>query len=409
MVRCAVALLLSTLQVSSGLRRSTNKGQMRNDDSGVVPANDTTANGCNCVKPCGASLAEHHRCDWCNVDKSTCKSRWSATRGLYDFCDLKDDDDFASLSSSKKMQQLWAKVTSNSRSGPLLSKLGTLKEILTVSMISTFDNVRETMAAGRQKVIHGNGVVLQFDFDVQGDSPYSGMLAPGTHRGLMRLGSAMTPDSMTFPGIAIKFLRSGIHSANTVALRQNGDQSGQIHFFEEPLSNHVAPPPMLEKLGKFNQASGCRAMTGISDFCSYSQNGQRVSSLNFPYELQFEAPDPMRFAVNASAVDKNRELLNKLASIPSGTHLYWVNAKATPSSRFVRVGKMVTSSVATASMFGDTQLHFRHQRMEEDFAKHPEWVSQVDKPNCEESMDSRGRLRPLSDWQCPGVEGVPPL
>ena len=47
--------------------------------------------------------------------------------------------------------------------------------------------------------------------------------------------------------------------------------------------------------------------------------------------------------------------------------------------------------------------------MEEDFGKHPEWVSQVDKPSCEESVDSAGRLRPLSDWQCPGVEGVPPL
>jgi len=407
MGRLAAVLLVSTSQVTSGLRRSSNK--MRSDDAGVVPANDTTARGCNCVKVCGASLANHHRCDWCNVDKSSCDSRWSLTRGDYDFCTYKDDDDFVSLSAGRKTDLLWGKIIANSRSGPLLSKVGTLKEILTVSMISTFDNVRESMPEGRKKVIHGNGVMLQFDFQVQGNSPYSGMLAPGTHRGLMRLGSAMPPESATFPGIGIKFLRSGIHSANTVALRQNGDDSEQIHFFEEPLTTHVAPPAFLEALGKFNQASGCRAMTGISDFCSYSQSGQRVSSLHFPYELQFEAPNPMQFAVNASAADKNAELLNKLASIPSGTHLYWVNAKATPSSRFVRVGKIVTSSVATTSLFGDAQLSFRHQRMEEDFAHHPEWVSQVDKPHCEESVDRSGKLRPLSDWQCPGVVGVPPL
>jgi len=401
--------VLTASQAASALRRSSSRAEMRSDDTAIVPQNDTTTRGCNCVKPCGASLAQHHRCDWCNVDKSSCDARWQLTRGHYDFCDLKDDRDFESGSASKKTQQLWGKITANSRSGPVLSKLNVLKEILTQSMISTFDNVRETMAEGRVKVIHGNGAVLQFDLTMQSNSNYTGILAPGTHRGIMRLGSAMPPESGTFPGIGIKFLRSGIHSANMVALRQNGDESGQIHFFEEPLTNHVAPPSALMALGKFDQASGCLSMLGVSDMCSYSQDGSRVRNLNFPYEVQFEAPNPKMFSVNPNAADKNAELLNKLASIPSGTHLYWVNTRATPRSSWVRVGKIVTKSASVTSSFGDTQLAFRHQRMEEDFMKHPEWVSQVDKPACEESVDSRGRLRPVSDWQCPGAVGVPPL
>jgi len=400
---------------------------MRSDDAGVIPANDTTGNGCTCRTQCGASVAKNHKCDWCKVDKKACSSSYLVTRGHYDFCDLKDDADFVALSASEKMKSLWARTTYNSRSGPKPSLVGTLKVIMSTSMISMFDNVRETMPAGRVKVIHTQGAMLQFDFEVQGNSPYSGMMAPGTHRGLMRLGSATPPDAgvsrcadsnnplcdvfaqKTFPGIALKFLRSGIHSANTVALRQNGDLSGQINFFEEPLSIHVAPPGFLLKLGKFEQASGCVSMTGLSDFCSYSQNGQKASSLNFPYEIKFEAPNPMQFAVNPNATSKAEELLNKLASIPSGTHLYWVIAKATPTSKFERIGKIVTKSASTTSNFGDTQLSFRHQRMEEDFIKHPEWVSQVDQPSCEDSVDKRGSLRPVSDWQCPGAEGVVPL
>ena len=99
----------------------------------------------------------------------------------------------------------------------------------------------------------------------------------------MRLGSATPANIDVFPGIAIKFLRSGIHTANSNLLRHSGDFQGKKQFFEEYVSNHVTPPSFLAVLNKFNQASGCQSMTGLSDMCSYTQDGSRVrGSPRFP-------------------------------------------------------------------------------------------------------------------------------
>lgn len=401
------AVLSLVLVAVPAVRRHSKR--MRADD--LQPVNDTTGSGCTCEKQasCGPSLAQHHRCDWCAVPRGC--GRFTPTRGTYDFCEYKHEDAFTSLSAAAKLSQLWRKIGADTRVQPMLSKGKTLIEVLTLSMISTFDSSMEVFNQGRQKVIHQQGVVLQFDLEVEANSPYTGMLMPGVHRGLLRLGSAFPPESDIFPGIAVKFLRSGIHSANTVALRQNGAETGQTQFFEEPLSNHVSPGDTLEMLKKFSQASGCRSMTGLSDFCSYTQDGKQARSVNFPYEIQFDAPNHSQFPINTGATDMNAEVLRALKTIRPGTHLYNVNAKASPSARWVRIGKVVSKSAPTTSWFGDTTLFFRHQRMEEDFVKRPQWVSAAaaDMPFCDESADSSGKLRPVSDWQCPGVEGVPPV
>jgi len=372
----------------------------------LLPQQNSSGRGCTCINACGASHTQNHRCDWCNVDES-CSQRQDDKRGSYDYCSYQTDH-FEALSATRKMDQIWEQVVSNSSSGPVLSPAETFGALMTQSMISTFDTVRDTLPDSRRnmKVGHQQGTVLQIDFEVDSGSPYSGMLAAGTHRGLMRLGSASPPEQATQPGLALKFLRSGVHSANTVALR---GPAGSGNFFEEPLSTHGELLEEIDSLGKLSQASGCRTMTGISDLCSYAQNGDQVKHLNFPYELRFVAPEPMQFKVDPNATDKSAELLSKLAGIPKDTHLYDVLAKASPTAAWVRLGSIFSRSASLTSMFGDTQLFFRHQRMEEDFAKRPEWLPQIDRAFCDESVDSDGNLRPLSDWQCPGVVGVPPV
>ena len=49
------------------------------------------------------------------------------------------------------------------------------------------------------------------------------------------------------------------------------------HFYGSVFSNHVTPPDELVALGKFQQASGCINMVGLSDACSYTQAGEKVS------------------------------------------------------------------------------------------------------------------------------------
>lgn len=400
----AALLMLFTLHFSRALR----KQRMRSDDLRLNLDKETTPEGCQCTSLCGATSAEGYRCDWCKVPKGC--AQWLPTRGDYGFCAYKERHSFTALQASAKLKRLWKSVKENTTVGPLLTKLQAVPKIVSKSMITTFDNTREVLPAHRPKHTHANGVVSLIDLDITSNSTFTGMLRPGVHRGLMRLASARSPQSdSTFPGLAIKMLRSGIHSANVVALRQNGETSGQVHFFEEDLSTHVVPSAVVDSLRKFHQATGCRSMLGISDFCSYDETGSRARSLNFPYRIIFQAPNPMQFAVNTKAKDKTAELLDKLKSIPSGTHLYNLYAQASPTSGKVYLGKLVTRTHQTTSWFGDTKLFFRHQRMEEDFYRHPEWARQVDLPMCDDSEDSQGRLRPLSEWQCPNVDGIVPL
>jgi len=286
--------------------------------------------------------------------------------------------------------------------GPHMSKMQALPKILTKSMITSFDNAREELPDGRPKHTHSNGVVSLIDLEVASDSPYTGMLRPGRHRGLMRLASSRVPElDATFPGLAIKFLRTGIHSANLLALSAGGEQTGHVNFFEKPLTTHSPPPDAIDAIRKFHQVSGCRSMLGASDFTAYEEDGSRVRTPNFPYEVLFEAPDPLQFAVNAGATNKTVDLINSLKSIPSGTLLYNVFARASPSASKVFLAKLISKTPQTTSLFGDTKLFFRHQRMEEDFMMRPDWVYKIDMPLCDESVDKKGRLRPISDWQCP--------
>ena len=104
------------------------------------------------------------------------------------------------------------------------------------------------------------------------------------------------------------FLRSGILSASTAVLRQKGAQTGQTQFFKELLSNHVSPGDTLDMLQELSQASGCQSMTGLSDFCSYSQDGRQARSVNFPYEIRFDAPNRSQFPINTGASDMEVEV-----------------------------------------------------------------------------------------------------
>ena len=43
-----------------------------------------------------------------------------------------------------------------------------------------------------------------------------------------------------------------------------------------------------------------------------------------------------------------------------------------------KIGSIETTGRATTSQFGDQHLFFKHQYVEDDFAKHPEWLKQFD-------------------------------
>jgi len=271
-------------------------------------------------------------------------------------------------------------------------------------MITTFDDQWEVMPAGRTKVIHSQGVHCQFELKVS-DNSYTGLLAQGNQAGIIRMGAAQNLDGgVMFPGIGVKFLRTGQKSANFVALRSTGP-GGSMNFFADKLTNHVAPPAALVALHKFDQASGCTTMVGLSDVASYSQSGEKVSSPLFPFELEFE-PSQEAQATMTDEKQTNDSLLNSLANIKPGTKLFDVYAVGSPSEAKQGtkklLGTLTTTSECVRSTFGDEHMYFRHQRMEEDFAIRTEWIEQMKElSDTPAGSICKATTGPISKWQCP--------
>jgi len=385
---------------------------MRGDDYGppLKPAEITTHDGCTCKKACGTNVYEDYgRCDWCYT-KDGCGT--SGLKGSWDYCEYSPMQDFESQLYSDKTAQLWSRITDPGvvdQSGPAHLFAKSLKDAVSISMITPFDDQWEVLPPGREKVIHGQGVMCQFDLAVRPDSPFTGILASGTQSGLIRLGSAVSLNEPLigniFPGFGIKFLRSGVHSAGFVGLRKAG-KGGSYNFFDSTFSNHVPPEDALVKLNKFQQASGCIDMVGLSDVCSYTQDGQKVDKPVFPFELFFEPTGEVNFEDQKKG---NDDLLNELAGIPDGTDVFEIRAFASPmdasQGNVITIGTLTTKGTCHRSLFGDQELFFRHQRMEEDFALAPDWIQQMEVLGDPACVASPG---PVSQWQCPGqaVQGL---
>jgi len=146
---------------------------------------------------------------------------------------------------------------------------------------------------------------------------------------------------------------------------------------------------------KFQQASNCASFVGLSDVCSYSQDGAEVEEPQFPFEIRFQETGQFRIPDEEMSDD---ELLAHLSKIPVETHLFDVYAIASPKAGAEKLGKLTTSSDCVQSLFGDTRLSFKHQRVEEDFSLRPSWTPDVNFTGCEATA------APSSKWQCPGVQ-----
>ena len=154
-------------------------------------------------------------------------------------------------------------------------------------MVTTMENEWDYMPAGRDKINHGVGAVCKFTLNIT-DSPYTGMLKTGIQTGLIRISLARVTNVDTYlPSVGIKFLRSGVPSANFVTL-------GFVDIFRLNLTNNIFDPetyelcnqlrviklaPMIENdehehvgvspstqiVTKLRQADPCPALVGLSD------------------------------------------------------------------------------------------------------------------------------------------------
>ena len=366
-----------------------------------------TVQGCTCISACGASVDDLYRCDWCKTADGCGHKRFLG--GSYDYCDYAEDDAFEAQSWQQKTAYFWDKVTADPHGD---SAYASKTVILTESSITTFDNMKDELPAGRVKGIHTIGAICQFNLSIPDASPYTGMFAGGDQIGLVRMGGAVAYASGGFPpGIGVKFARSGVHSANYVAL--NSLDASTFNFFGLNMSNHIGSPSSIATkllVKKFQQASQCAPQVGLSDLAKYDQSGRPVpaNEVRFPFKLFLVPSEQVQFPNTQKTV---AEVNSELESIKVGTPLYtvWACGSAAPGGEDnptsgglekacgskTRLGEMVTTTPCTTSKYGDEKFFIRHQRVEEDWALEPSYLAQYDASTA-------------CDWKpAPTVQGVP--
>jgi len=307
----------------------------------------------------------------------------------WDYCVYPVDEDFEAKSYSEKNDIFWKRIVADTtRAAKYPNVLGILEE----SIQTSFDNMKDQMPNGRQKMIHTIGSICQFKLDISDKSPYTGLFGPGAQHGFIRMGSAADySNGGLTPGLGFKFARTGIHSGGYVALHSL-DLGQSWNFFKYNLSNHISPPTgataILAK--KFNQASQCAPQVGLSDMARYSQDGTAHENPKFPFKL-FLVPSS-----NVQTPDRKKtpdEVHAEMAAFPIGTTLFTVFACGTAIGDEMKptdgglekacgspfeLGAMVTTTKCTTSSYGDHKFHVRHQRVEEDWALNPDILKQYD-------------------------------
>ena len=147
--------------------------------------------------------------------------------------------DWLALDWKVKQDLIWSEV----RADPSLGAYHP-EQLLTQSVVTSFDNQWDVMPAGRVKVIHGIGAVCPFSIEISDQSPFTGIFQTGQVSGLIRMSGGADFTSFITPGLtpaaAIKFLRTGVSSANVVFINSLLPMPNENHnFFAIPLRNHV--------------------------------------------------------------------------------------------------------------------------------------------------------------------------
>jgi hypothetical protein len=234
---------------------------------------------------CGTSIgAGYYGYDWCYTTDQC--NNYHFYSGYWDKCQYKNSakPDYSDLSWERKQKQMWKNIVSDNTSGPSYRVAGILHQ----SVKTSFDNEWDVMPEGRKKFIHPTGVVCPFVVKIT-NSPFTGILQSGESHGLIRLGSAIPLNRKEgiSPGAGIKFFRSGKPSANFVLLNKIGPITDS-NFFAVPLANHVPehiPMKLIPAVLKFCQAKTCPTKVGLSDLCTYDQDGNKSDNVKFPFKV----------------------------------------------------------------------------------------------------------------------------
>jgi hypothetical protein len=291
------------------------------------------------------------------------------------------------LSATEKRNQLWSSITHNDQSGKWRNSLPVLLgEMYSKYTMDSKENDQlplqgDDVTIKRVKVIHSVGYTCKARYVSHGNHNYTGVFT-GADNIIIRASTATEPKEDTFgaigPALAVKFLRSNVHSANYVVLWKLEGQGNDMNFFSKNFTNHNPPlgldaSSLLKAVAlSFSTVTPYFYATGLSDLAKYDQNGREYHP-NFPYQIMMTPNEKLR---SRTITPELRKLENQMANTDPETYplFYQMHAQKEPNDPFVHIGDFMLESKPVPSYFADEHLYFRHQRMDEDLVYRPDWI-----------------------------------
>lgn len=303
-------------------------------------------------------------------------------------------NDYESQQAYTKQEDLWAQITANKQPYGWYSGVS-LGGIFIESMHPTLqwlgDTFEDGLLGARDKYIHSVGNIAKCKLvPVSNSEGYTGLFE-GSDYGYIRMSLAKQPDETKttaaegagnfIPGFGLKLLRDGMPSANLVSM-YSVDGQESWNFFKNEFHNHIpeAQSTALKLLAKkFEEGTPIVTAVGLSDFSNYTQAGAQVQNPKFPFSIKWTPSDQVS---TLFPDDFKQDFQEQLASIPSGTTLYHLSAKADPNADYVHIADLVIETELTSSYFADRYMFFKHQDFREDLVHHPEWEGSVKVASC---------------------------
>ena len=312
-------------------------------------------------------------------------------------------DEYESQSGYCKLEQIWAKILEDETMERWYIG-GDFNDLFTQDMNLSYDHVGDDMPPNRVKMTHSRGVVTKVQVIPAQNQPYTGMFN-GAHHCIMRISETTQTTiskTQTNPGYGLKCLVDGKPSANMLTMHKLEGQKS-YNFF----ANRWTTQPdvfkgecAVETIGKkLSEVSLHLEATSVLDWATFKEDGSEEVSPHWPFEVQAEPYDVYGWTTEYEA-----DFQDQLDKIPVHQLMFKLfTTDVCPEwdhSEERLVGYIVARSETRTSFWGDTQLFFKHQRIDDDIRRRPQYTSWVNTwTNGEFSLDTL--IDPPPTQRCP--------
>ena len=254
-------------------------------------------------------------------------------------------------------------------------------------MNESFDHEGDLMPPNRVKIVHPTGTHATFKFVSKNNHDFTGSLK-GTDYGIFRISEVTNPRKGDKPGTsaAFKFYRDGVAAGDMVTVHDFTGHEETYNFLRKDIDYNtqvdITDNDCLNKTihAKFAQSTDHIGHMSVKMLSDYDQYGNSERNPKWPFKMRFVPTDPCNEPDEWRGTETYLDIQSS-GCIPKGTLLWEVFAHDAPEEiggEEKHIGDIVTTSETVTSLWGDTMLFFRHGRMEEDIAVHPEWKPYIE-------------------------------